>query len=229
MGVPLKNGGHVLFPEEVVYLLEHNNVYAVDGKNVLTLHDGYRILGECGVSMHVYSTYSSLRQAGFVVLRPNRNYVRSLPLNGIEQAKPTQPSSAEKYPQRLLDCFPTLDHNRLIMTHLHRSLLFVPIPDLRGFNTDCQGFPKPSRYRRNFRQKIRPQYWPDLGGVRETASSWKQFARLRKNLIESSSRLAPSPTSASNPELQCDFEVFLPNLFRHSQPSKPVFRVNCVE
>ncbi|KHJ96253.1 hypothetical protein OESDEN_03782, partial [Oesophagostomum dentatum] len=97
MGVPLKNGGHVLFPEEVVYLLEHNNVYAVDGKNVLTLHDGYRILGECGVSMHVYSTYSSLRQAGFVVLRPNRNYVRSLPLNGIEQAKPTEPSSAEKY------------------------------------------------------------------------------------------------------------------------------------
>lgn len=33
----------------------------------------------------------------------------------------------------------------------------------------------------------------------------------------------------SKPEYNCDFEVFLPDRFRHSQPPTPAFRVNCVE
>ncbi|RCN31149.1 hypothetical protein ANCCAN_23075 [Ancylostoma caninum] len=205
MGVPLKNGGHVLFPEEAVYLVEHCNACATDQGRVLTLHDGYRVLSECGVSMHVYRAYTSLRQVGFVVLRP-------------------------RYPQRLLDSFPTFDHQRLIMPHLHRCLLFVPIPDLHSFKISDQGFNKPRRWRRDFRQKLRPRYWPDLDEVRNAASTWPQFARLRRRLIEST-RLAP-PAQAfekSKPEYNYDFEVFLPDRFRHSQPSTPAFRVNCVD
>uniref|UniRef100_A0A0K0DIL5 tRNA_int_end_N2 domain-containing protein n=1 Tax=Angiostrongylus cantonensis TaxID=6313 RepID=A0A0K0DIL5_ANGCA len=71
MGVPMKNGGHILFPEEAVYLIEHRNAYATDGGRLLTLYDGYRILQECSVSMHKFRAYSALRQGGFVVLRPN--------------------------------------------------------------------------------------------------------------------------------------------------------------
>ncbi|KAL6739038.1 hypothetical protein Aduo_012528 [Ancylostoma duodenale] len=231
MGVPLKNGGHVLFPEEAVYLVEHCNACATDQGRVLTLHDGYRILSECGVSMHVYRAYTSLRQAGFVVLRPSRAFVHSLPLNQVPPAEEERlESKHEKYPQRLLDSFPTFDHQRLIMPHLHRCLLFVPIPDLHSFKISDQGFNKPRRWQCDFRQKLRPRYWPDLDEIRNAASTWPQFARLRRKLIEST-RLAP-PAQAfekSKPEYNYDFEVFLPDRFRHSQPPTPAFRVNCVD
>ncbi|VDM59190.1 unnamed protein product [Angiostrongylus costaricensis] len=78
MGVPMKNGGHILFPEEAVYLIEHCNAYATDGGRLLTLYDGYRILQECSVSMHKFRAYSALRQGGFVVLRP-KIFLHSLP------------------------------------------------------------------------------------------------------------------------------------------------------
>ncbi|EYB95092.1 hypothetical protein Y032_0164g3561 [Ancylostoma ceylanicum] len=231
MGVPLKNGGHVLFPEEAIYLVEHCNACATDQGRVLTLHDGYRILGECGVSMHVYRAYTSLRQVGFVVLRPSRAFVHSLPLNQEPLAQQEQSvSKHEKYPQRLLDCFPTFDHQRLIMPHLHRCLLFVPIPDLHSFKISDQGFNKPRRWQRDFRQKLRPRYWPDLDEVRNTASTWPQFAHLRRKLIEATRAAAPAQAfEKSKPEYNYDFEVFLPDRFRHSQPSTPAFRVNCVD
>ncbi|VDM78645.1 unnamed protein product [Strongylus vulgaris] len=91
MGVPMKNGGHVLFPEEAVYLVEHHLACVTDNTRVLPLLDAYRILGECGVSMHVYRAYASLRQAGFAVLRPNRALVRSLPL--LQDPQPEQSTS----------------------------------------------------------------------------------------------------------------------------------------
>ncbi|CAJ0602543.1 unnamed protein product [Cylicocyclus nassatus] len=227
MGVPIKNGGHVLFPEEAVYLIEHCLVCATDNQRVLTLHDGYRILGECGVAMHVYRTYASLRQAGFAVLRPNRASVRSLPLSQELTAEQST-SKHDKYPQHLLNCFPTLQRNRLLMTNLHRSLLFVPVPDLHNFKTDCTRFLR--THHRNFRQKMRPRYWPELDEIRAVASSWKQFARLRRNLLESNrdNRKAAAELS-SEPDKRYDFEVFLPGRYRHTQISSPVFRVVCVD
>ncbi|VDM65880.1 unnamed protein product [Strongylus vulgaris] len=77
---------------------------------------------------------------------------------------------------------------------------------------------------------MRPRYWPELDEIREIASSWQQFARLRKNLLESSRRVPPAPTYSDNvPENRYDFEVFLPDQYRHSKPPRPVFRVNCVD
>ncbi|VDO40467.1 unnamed protein product [Haemonchus placei] len=74
MGVPLRSGGHVLFPEEVLYLMEHWMVYATDEGRPLTLYDGIRILGETGIPFHKYRAYSALRKAGFAVLRPNEKW-----------------------------------------------------------------------------------------------------------------------------------------------------------
>ncbi|KAK5976062.1 hypothetical protein GCK32_011416 [Trichostrongylus colubriformis] len=70
MGVPLKNGGHVLFPEEVVFLMEHWSACATDEGRLLTLYDGFHILAQTGIPFHKYRAYSALRKAGFVVLRP---------------------------------------------------------------------------------------------------------------------------------------------------------------
>ncbi|VDO23882.1 unnamed protein product [Heligmosomoides polygyrus] len=72
MGVPMKNGGHVLFPEEVLFLMEVN---ATDGCRPLSLYDGIQIMGECGVPLYKYCAYAALRRAGFIVLRPD--YLRS--------------------------------------------------------------------------------------------------------------------------------------------------------
>ncbi|KAK6747293.1 hypothetical protein RB195_000477 [Necator americanus] len=229
MGVPLKNGGHVLFPEEAVFLIEHCNACGTEDGRLLTLHDGYRILGECGISMHVYRAYTSLRQVGFVVLRPNRASVHSLLLTQ-KVPVPQQLSKCERYPEHLLDCFPSLEHRQLFMPHLHRNLLFVPIPDLRDFKINYRGFAKIRRPQRSFHKAMRPRYWPEFDEIRSAASTWQHFGRLKRELIESK-RTAPPPHNfpKSEYEHKSDFEVFLPDHFRHSQPSKPVFWINCVD
>ncbi|KJH40905.1 hypothetical protein DICVIV_13130 [Dictyocaulus viviparus] len=135
MGVPLKNGGHVLFPEEAVYLIEHHNAYATDGGRLLTLHGGYRILHECGISMYKFRAYSSLRQAGFVVLRPNRSFVHSLQLyleSSLDSANHAFPRS-RLFPQNLLDKFPTWKRAHMYMPQLHRNERIVPISNLGDF------------------------------------------------------------------------------------------------
>ncbi|KAK6036697.1 hypothetical protein COOONC_25798 [Cooperia oncophora] len=166
MGVPLKTGGHILFPEEVLYLMELWTACATDEGQLLTLYDGIRILGETGVPFYKYRAYSALRKAGFVALRPNRSRVHNLALQkqpdrpmdaSTSEARPSEACNA-KYPKQLLDDFPTVrDSQWLVSSMLHRNCQLVPTEDLSDFPCNPRRFRIPPKVRNFFRSKTQIQ------------------------------------------------------------------------
>nr|CDJ83891.1 Hypothetical protein CBG10548 [Haemonchus contortus] len=241
MGVPLKNGGHVLFPEEVLYLMEHWMVYATDGGRPLTLYDGIRILGETGVPFHKYRAYSALRTAGFAVLRPNRANVHGLPLREEITASTEASSSSSihyskecdtSYPRNLLDDFPTMkDSHLLVSSMLHHNRHLIPTEDLSNFPYNPHGFRVPHKPLRGSRRMLRPAYWPDFQPITSSVSSWKEYSRRRRTSIKSAKSAVRDRRNArsQNVRSEYDFEVFLADRFVHSVPERPAFRVICFD
>ncbi|KAJ1363942.1 hypothetical protein KIN20_023909 [Parelaphostrongylus tenuis] len=229
MGVPMKNGGHILFPEEAVYLIEHHNAYATDEGHLLTLHGGYRILQECGVSMHKYRAYSALRHAGFAVLRPNRHSVHSLQLHEEQPSRQIDDPSRNRlsYSEDLLNMFPTMRHNRLFMPPLHLNQNIIPIEALDDFVLNPCVYKFTRKSCRDFRRHIRPPSWPCFDRIRRYASSWTHFALLRSEILNRTTPSSRFSLDSSESDRCYDFDVYLIDRFTHSIPSPPAFVVIC--
>lgn len=233
----MKNGGHVLFPEEVLLLMESWKVNATDGCRPLSLYDGIQIMGECGVPLYKYCAYAALRRAGFIVLRPDRLRVQSLPLNQESKTDTSEASSSGvgssriAYPRRLLDGFPTMEKNRLIFSQLHLNERLVPTEDLSTFAVNPNRFRIHRRPLREYRRQLRPNYWPDFDDISCRCSCWNEFASERKQAIASNRRAVNARRAARSKQApsELDFEAHLSDRFMHSLPTEPAFRVICFD
>ncbi|WKY05597.1 hypothetical protein Q1695_006082 [Nippostrongylus brasiliensis] len=242
MGVPLKSGGHVLFPEEVVFLIELGKILATDNNNILGLDDGFRLLHECGIPFHKYRAYCALRRAGFVVMRPERSQVRSflqsntafkIVANDEDALPPPTGARCSKqfFPKELLDAFPTVRRDMLICSQLQRNNRLVPVEDLSDFSFDPYAFRIPRKSSRDFRRQLRPEYWPAFDSFRCSILNWAEFAHRRSEAIVSARRAADIRRFHRLRKNQSvyDFEAFLSEWFMHTVSKDPAFRVICFD
>lgn len=225
MGI-VRDKCHFFFPEEGVWLMEAGQASIMFNGLPLSIQQGYNLLATSQVSFAKYFVYSYLKRAGYIVLPSHRNEeLRS----AAELAKPQEPSKSGeksdllKFPQHLLDQFPSVSTKNWDLIELHKRETFsekfgvspeFPVRTLSSFRTT-----------RRPQERLRPGYWPRFDDVK-TVNSWGAY----RELLQKVSRRKRPATGSISTMLKPDYDVFASDgSYSHTIFPPPIFQLFVIE
>uniref|UniRef100_A0A915PW55 tRNA-splicing endonuclease subunit Sen54 N-terminal domain-containing protein n=1 Tax=Setaria digitata TaxID=48799 RepID=A0A915PW55_9BILA len=221
MGVRRKDG-HYFFVEEVVWMVETGLAVVLHCGIQLSVQQCYWLLGTFRVTPAKLFVYSYLKRAGYVVL-PYNALRKSL--NNIK-SKRWKHAPTSFFPVHLLDQFPTIKSMKLTMSTLHHNPKLMDVfgvsEDFPTSNIESVSWDQHSEDQKNFKEYLRPRYWPRFDHFAHRVPTWSDYRLERSEMLKLNTR-----SDASNSlHLPIDYDVYAGDgSFSRNLSPKPIYRL----
>ncbi|KAK6114111.1 hypothetical protein QQG55_54545 [Brugia pahangi] len=221
MGIRRRDG-HYFFVEEVVWMVEVGLAVVLHRGMQLSVQECYRLLQTFLITPEKFFVYSYLKRAGYVVI-PYKAFGTLIDDENDEQWE-LKPKFL--FPVNLLDQFPTMKSMKLTMTNFRRN------PKLMEVFGVCEDFPtanieqinwnKYDESQRNFREILRPRYWPRFDQFSNRVPTWSDYRKERAKIL----KLNPSADVSDFIHLPIDYDIYAGDgTFCRNLSPKPLYRL----
>ncbi|EJW88013.1 hypothetical protein WUBG_01074 [Wuchereria bancrofti] len=205
MGIRRRDG-HYFFVEEVVWMVE----------------ECYRLLEKFLITPEKFFVYSYLKRAGYVVI-PYKAFGISIDDENDERWE-LEPKFL--FPVNLLDQFPTTKSMKLTMTNFHRNPKLMEVfgicEDFPTANIERTNWNKYSGNQRNFREILRPRYWPRFDQFSSRVPTWSDYRKERAKIL----KLNPPADVSDFIHLPIDYDIYAGDgTFCRNLSPKPIYRL----
>ncbi|EFO21590.1 hypothetical protein LOAG_06899 [Loa loa] len=221
MGIRRRDG-HYFFVEEVVWMVETGLAVVLHRGMQLSVQECYRLLGTFLITPEKFFVYSYLKRAGYVIV-PYKAFGTS-----ADDGNGDRWELAPKFlfPVNLLDQFPTVKSMKLTMTNFRRNPKLVevfgvsedfPTSDIESVNWDKHG-----EVQGNFKEILRPRYWPRFDQFSNHVSTWSDYRKERAKIL----KLNPIKDVSNSAHLPIDYDIYAGNgTFCRNLSPKPIYRL----
>lgn len=214
-----KKDGHYFFAEEVVWMVETGLAVVLYRGVQLSVQECYRLLGIFLVTPEKFFVYSYLKRAGYIVV-PYKAFEISLDVPNEEQLD-LAPNFL--FPISLLDEFPSIKPLKLIMINFLRNpklLELFGVPE--DFLTSNNNWENREETRRNFREILRPRYWPRFDHFSNRVLTWSDYRNERAKILKRNVCIDTSDSVY----LPIDYDIYVgDSTFRRNFLPKPIYRL----
>lgn len=218
MGIRHRDG-HYFFVEEVVWMVEAGQAAVLHRGIQMSIQQCYLLLGSFLITPAKFLVYSYLKRAGYVVL-PHKTL---LDFEDDEGSMEWKHLGKPFFPSYLLDQFPTLESMTLTQP------LFLHNPKFMEIFGICESASKLnfeamkiSEQSKDFKEAIRPRYWPRFDRFSHHVSTWSEFRMQRAKIL----RKVSSKHVPNSPQLPIDYDVYMGSgAFHRNISPKPIYRL----
>lgn len=216
-----RGDGHYFFIEEVVWMVETGLAVVLHRGVQLSVQECYRLLGTFLVTPEKFFVYSYLKRAGYVII-PHRTF-GTFADNGSGERWEVAPKFL--FPVNLLDQFPT---NKAMNFRCNQKLVevFGISEDFLESNIESVRWNKHGEDHKDFKEILRPRYWPRFDHFSDHVLTWSDYRRERARILK--------PNSVKNISdsihFPVDYDIYAGDgTFCRNLSPKPIYRLLVVD
>uniref|UniRef100_A0A0R3S1Q7 tRNA_int_end_N2 domain-containing protein n=1 Tax=Elaeophora elaphi TaxID=1147741 RepID=A0A0R3S1Q7_9BILA len=219
MGIRRKDG-HYFFAEEVVWMVETGLAVVLHRGMQLSVQECYRLLGTFLSTPENFFVYSYLKRAGYVTV-PYKAFEISVDGDNSEQ---WELAPKFLFPVNLLDQFPTVKSMKLTNFRHNPKLVevFGISEDFPTSNIESVQWNKHGETQRNFKEILRPRYWPRFDQFSDHVPTWLDYRKERARILKRNS----VKDISDSVHLPIDYDVYAGDgTFCRNLSPKPIYRL----
>ncbi|MCP9265310.1 SAGA-associated factor 29 [Dirofilaria immitis] len=225
MGIRRRNS-HYFFVEEVVWMVETGLAVVLHRGMQLSVQECYRLLGTFLVTPEKFFVYSYLKRAGYVIV-PYKAFGISV---NDENNKRWEHRSKSSFPVNLLDHFPTVESMKLTVTNFRQNPKLIKVfgipEDFPTSNIESINWDRHNDGRRNFKEFLRPHYWPRFDQFSSRVPTWSDYRKERAKILKRN--LADDISDSIH--LPIDYDIYVgDSTFCRNLSPKPIYRLLIVD
>ncbi|CAG9537525.1 unnamed protein product [Cercopithifilaria johnstoni] len=225
MGIRRRDG-HYFFVEEVVWMVETGLAVVFHRGIQLSVQECYRLLGIFLITPEKFFVYSYLKRAGYIIV-PYKAFGISVDSGNDERWELV---SKFLFPVNLLDQFPTDKSMKLTVTNFRHNPKLMEVfgisEDFPTSNIESVQWDKCSESQGNFKEILRPRYWPRFDQFSNRVPTWSDYRKERAKIL----KLNSVKDISGSIHLPIDYDIYVGDgTFCRNLSPKPIYRLLVVD